>query len=58
MFIFFMYSFKYSNKFKKDIKRYIKRTNFKLNVLEVVLNKIMENKPLEEKYQNHKLIGF
>ena len=52
-----MYFLKYSNKFKKDIKCCAKRTDFKPNALEIVLNKIMENRPLEEKYQNHKLIG-
>jgi len=52
-----MYFLKYSNKFKKDIKCCAKRTDFKPNALEIVLNKIMENGPLEEKYQNHKLTG-
>lgn len=52
-----MYSLKYSKRFKKDLKQCLKRPGFILKDLQIMLDKLIKNKPLEEKYQNHKLIG-
>jgi len=51
-----MYSLKYSKKFKKDLKK-IARDNFNIKELENTLNLLIANKPLNKKYQNHKLHG-
>ena len=52
-----MYSLKYSRRFKKDFRHWVKRPDFKLNELETLLDKLINNKSLEEKNQNHKLTG-
>jgi mRNA interferase YafQ len=51
-----MLSLKYSNRFKKDLKLY-KHDKKTLLELEIVLDMLVEEKKLPEKYHNHGLIG-
>ncbi len=46
----------YSNKFKKDYKQ-IKKRNYKLDKLEQILNLLINEVQLPEKYSNHILTG-
>lgn len=45
-----------TNQFRKDIKR-IKKRGLPLNKLELVLNKLQQQEPLEESYRDHALVG-
>ena len=51
-----MFSLKYSSRFKKDLKRY-KNDKKTLLELEKVLDILIKEKTLPDKYQNHQLIG-
>ncbi len=44
------------NKFKKDIKR-IKSRGYNIKKIKSVIDLLLENKKLEEKYRDHNLIG-
>jgi len=52
-----MYSLKHSKKFKKELKKINKNANFNIKELEYILNLLTNNRPLNKKYQNHKLHG-
>ena len=43
-----------TSQFKKDLKR-IKKRGKEIEKLKVVINKLVENEPLEEKYRDHAL---
>ncbi len=45
-----------SNRFKKDLKQIIKR-GYNIELLNQVVSQLASNKPLEEKYKDHPLIG-
>ena len=45
-----------SNRFKKDLKLAIRR-GYKIELLDVVVNKLAEGIPLEPKYKDHELSG-
>ena len=45
-----------SNQFKKDLKLIAKR-GYKLNLLEIIIDKIANHTKLEEKYRDHALTG-
>ena len=51
-----MYNIVLTNKFKSDFKR-IKKRNYKLELLEDVMQKLATKVPLEEKHRDHALIG-
>ncbi len=45
-----------SNKFKKDLKQIIKR-GYNIELLDQVVSQLANNKPLDEKYKDHALVG-
>lgn len=45
-----------TTQFRKDIKR-MKKRNADLNKLKVVLDKLMNEEPLEASYRDHALVG-
>jgi mRNA interferase YafQ len=47
---------KYSGRFKKDLKKY-RHEKGALKELELVLDLLIDNKKLPEKYKNHQLSG-
>ena len=51
-----MLKIRYSSRFKKDYKAIIKR-GYDIRLLEKVLNIMILNKPLPQKYLDHALIG-
>jgi mRNA interferase YafQ len=51
-----MLDFLYTNAFKKDIKAAQKR-GLDMEVLKFVLNEIIEERELDQKFKNHKLSG-
>lgn len=46
----------YTSKFKKDYKK-IKKRGYNLKLLEEVLNLLINESPLPQKYNDHELIG-
>jgi mRNA interferase YafQ len=46
----------YTKKFDKDVKK-VQRRNWDMNELKEVIIKLIYQKTLEEKYNDHKLIG-
>ena len=52
-----MYKIRTTKQFDKDLKRVQKR-NKNLNKLWTVVKLLSENKPLQNKYHKHKLVGF
>ncbi|MCK4554141.1 type II toxin-antitoxin system YafQ family toxin [Candidatus Parcubacteria bacterium] len=52
-----MRSLKYSKKFKKELKKINKNANFNIKKLEYIFDLLINGKPLEKKYQDHKLHG-
>ncbi len=46
----------FENTFKKDIKRLQKRAK-NMDKLKAVIDKLLNNQPLENKYKDHALIG-
>ena len=51
-----MLTLKTTNKFNKDLKL-IKKRGYNIKKLELVVNKLLKEEQLEEKYKDHKLIG-
>ena len=49
------YDIQYTNKFKKQYSKLLKNPNFKKTELEKVLEYLINNKQLPEKYRNHML---
>ena len=47
---------KKTSQFKASFKL-AKKRGLDISLLEDVVNKLMEDKPLEEKYRNHELVG-
>ena len=47
---------KKTSQFKSSFKL-AKKRGLDISLLEEVVNKLMEDKPLEEKYHNHELVG-
>lgn len=45
-----------SNRFKKDLKQIIRR-GYRIELLDEVVNKLADKKPLDEKYRDHALTG-
>ncbi len=52
-----MYTFYFGAKFKKDYKKIKQNPNFKEKELKCVFNILKQGKVLDEKFQNHKLLG-
>ena len=52
------YDIQYTNKFKKQYSKLLKNPNFKKTELEKVLEYLINNKQLPEKYRNHMLVSF
>lgn len=46
----------YTSKFKKDYKK-VKKRGYNLKLLEEVLNLLINETPLPQKYNDHELIG-
>lgn len=51
-----MLKIRYSNRFKKDFKT-IKKRGYNIKLLEEVLNFLVNEEELSEKYRDHQLIG-
>ncbi len=51
-----MLKVRYTNRFKKDFKL-MKKQGYDIKLFEAVLNLLVQNKPLPEKYLDHQLIG-
>jgi len=51
-----MFSITYTTQFKKDYKRVEKR-NYKLSLLKTVVEQIVNNHPLPQRYHAHQLKG-
>ena len=51
-----MLKIKYSNQFKKDYKL-IKKRGYNINLLKQIVQLIVEEKPLPQKYKEHYLTG-
>ena len=49
------YDIQYTNKFKKQYKKLLKNPNFKKTELEKVLEYLVNNEQMPEKYHNHLL---
>ena len=49
------YDIQYTNKFKKQYNKLLKNKDFKKTELERVLEYLVNNQPLPEKYRNHLL---
>jgi len=52
-----MLKIRYSNRFKKDYKTVVKR-GYKVNLLEDVLNMLVQENTLPQKYLDHPLAGY
>ncbi len=51
-----MYSGSYTNEFEKNTEL-AKRKGFNIKLLDIVIDKLLERKPLAKHYRNHKLEG-
>lgn len=51
-----MLKIRYHSTFKKDYKKIVKR-GYDVHLLETVIDLLVEQKPLPEKYRDHNLIG-
>ena len=51
-----MLKIRYSNQFKKDFKA-VKKRGYDIKLFEEVLNILVNEKPLPDKYRDHQLIG-
>ena len=51
-----MLKIRYSNQFKKDYKS-IQKRGYDINKLKVVVQLLLEEKPLPDKYKDHYLTG-
>jgi len=52
-----MYRLKYSKKFKKDLKKIAKNNPAVIRELKRMLDLLMSKKPIDNKYNNHRLKG-
>ena len=52
-----MYTLRYSKEFKKSLKKYHKQDLKLINELKKILNLLILEKKLDDKYKNHKLKG-
>lgn len=51
-----MYELKLTAQFKKDLKL-IKKRGYDINLLEGIVDKLIDNEPLDEKHNDHALKG-